>query len=46
VGHNETSEWNTGVMKPWDLATRSPEVLALGFASREVSRDKVHVITW
>jgi hypothetical protein len=29
-----------------DLTTRSPEVLALGFASREVPRTEVRVGTW
>jgi hypothetical protein len=31
-------EWNTGGTKPRDLTARSPEALALGFASREVPR--------
>jgi hypothetical protein len=29
-------EWNTGGTTPRDLTARSPEVLALGFTSREV----------
>jgi hypothetical protein len=44
VGHSEVGEWNTGGTKPHrDLAARSPEVLALGFASREVPRAEVRV---
>jgi hypothetical protein len=46
VGHSEAGEWNTGGTKPRDLAARSPEVLALGFASREVPRDEVRVVAW
>jgi hypothetical protein len=37
-GHSRVGEWNTGGTKPRDLAARSPEVLVLGFASREVPR--------
>jgi hypothetical protein len=37
-GHNKAAKWNTGGRSPRDLAARSPEVLALGFASCEVSR--------
>jgi hypothetical protein len=37
-GHSRVGEWNTGGTKPRDLAARSPEVLVLGFASREVPK--------
>jgi hypothetical protein len=30
----------------WDLVVRSFKVLALGFASLEVPRDEVPVVTW
>jgi hypothetical protein len=46
VGHSEAGEWNTGGTKPRDLAARSLEVLALGFASCEVPRDEVRVVVW
>jgi hypothetical protein len=37
-GHSRVGEWNTGGTKPWDLATRSFEVLVLGSARREVPK--------
>ena len=46
MGHSEAGEWNTGGTKPQDLAVRSLEVLALGFVSREVTRDEARVVTW
>jgi hypothetical protein len=44
-GHSRVGEWNTGGTKPRDLAARSPEVLVLGSARREVpkaSRTRAH----
>jgi hypothetical protein len=37
VGHSRVGKWSTGGTKPRDLAVRSPEILMLGFVSREVS---------
>jgi hypothetical protein len=43
VGHSEVDEWRTDGISHWDLAARSPEILALGFAipqSPKSRRDK------
>jgi hypothetical protein len=43
VGHSEVGEWSTGGISHQDLAARSPEILALGFAiprSLKSRRDK------
>jgi hypothetical protein len=46
VGHSEVASGIQVARSPRDLAARSPKVLALGFASREVLRDEVHVDAW